>query len=476
MPNLRYRTPKDVLRRAQEAVGKTFREIDSTGRIMSGKGAIGQVIEESWFGYKPNGTPGPDFEEAGVELKVTPYVRTNKGCLRAKERLVCNIIDYMHEYKKTFLESDFWHKCNQMLIMSYQHLEAIDKADFSIDKAFLFGFPEEDLCIVKADWENIIDRIKHGEAHLITEGQTLYLAGCTKGANRQSVRPQPFSRILAMQRAYSLKSSYMTQILRTYVFGANDDEHIIKDWHELEEQTFEEAILRRVEPFLGKTDIELKWRFGVSSTAKDLHAILLAKMLGVDGRVSATDEFQNASVVPKTIRIAKNGHIRENMSFPAFRFLDLVHETWETSTFRNYLEPTKFLFVIFREETEGEYVFEKVMFWNIPAEDLEEVRRVWERTVKIVREGVRLWRVGGNTHNNLPKQSESRISHVRPHARDQNDTYPLPDGRSMPKQCFWLNREYIESIVLAKDEKTNYVPLRNDVGALAARPIRTYHP
>ena len=45
-----YKTKEDVLRRAQEAVGKTFGEIDKTGRLSTGKGAAGNVIEESWFG------------------------------------------------------------------------------------------------------------------------------------------------------------------------------------------------------------------------------------------------------------------------------------------------------------------------------------------------------------------------------------------------------------------------------------------
>jgi hypothetical protein len=117
------------------------------------------------------------------------------------------------------------------------------------------------------------------------------------------------------------------------------------------------------------------------------------------------------------------------------------------------LEPAKFMFVIFKENEAGEYVFERVMFWNIPAEDLEEVQRVWERTVSIIKNGVELIYDGRVTRNNLPKQSESRVAHVRPHGRDSHDTYPLPDGRNMTKQCFWLNREYIESVVGSKEKK-----------------------
>lgn len=455
MEGSKYKTKESVLRRAQEAIGIPMSEIDKTGRISTGKGAIGTVIEESWFGYSPNSESEPDFPEAGVELKATPYIRTHNG-IRAKERLVCNIINYMTEYQKTFKTSAFWHKCETMLIMSYEHRKDVPKAEYKIDKAILFSFPMEDLVIIEQDWEKIISKVRSGQAHLITEGDTLYLAACTKGANASSVRQQPFSSIPAKQRAYSLKTSYMTRILNSYVFGTEKDEHIIKDWHELETKSFEDCIIERLSVYYGMTQAMLKKRFYVESTAKNLNEVLLSKMLGVEGKIAYTEEFQNASIVPKTIRVQRNGHIKESMSFPTFKFTEIIKEDWESSELRNYLEPTKFLFVIFQENNQGEYVFENVMFWNIPAEDLEEVQRVWERTVQVIKEGVQLRFDGRVMHNNLPKQSESRVAHVRPHARDMQDTYPLPDGRTMPKQCFWLNRTYIEDVISGNQERKIY--------------------
>lgn len=91
------------------------------------------------------------------------------------------------------------------------------------------------------------------------------------------------------------------------------------------------------------------------------------------------------------------------------------------------------------------YVFEKAMFWNIPNKDLEEVHTVWENTVKTIRNGVKLTQTPRGVKNNLPKQTENPVAHVRPHGQDGNDKLPLPDGRMMTKQCFWLNNTYIES-------------------------------
>lgn len=448
MEGTEYKTKESVLMRAQEIVGIPLGQVDKTGRLETGKGAIGNVIEESWFGYSPNNESEPDFPEAGVELKATPYVRNRNG-ISAKERLVCNIIDYMTEYAKTFETSDFWHKCNTMLLMSYEHKKDVPKSNFTIDRAVLFSFPTADLIIIKQDWEKIIAKVRQGNAHLLTEGDTLYLAACTKGANASSVRPQPFNDILAKQRAYSLKSSYMTRVLRTYIFGNQEDEHIIKDWRELQETNFETLIINKVKPHYGKTQEQLKQLFDIKSSAKNLNEVLLAQMLGVKGKIAYTEEFQNANIIPKTIRIQKNGHIKESMSFPTFKFTEIINETWEDSTLLDYLEPAKFLFVVFQENENGEYIFDRVKFWNIPYEDLEEVRKVWEKTVQVIKEGVQLHFDGKCTRNNFPKSSENRVAHVRPHAKDSSDTYPLPDGREMPKQCFWFNRSYIESIVLS---------------------------
>ena len=446
MEGTKYQTKEDVLKRAQEAIGIPLHLMDKTGRLATGKGAIGHVIEAGWFGYEPNNEAEADFPEAGVELKVTPYIHTSNG-IRAKERLVCNIINYMTEYDKTLKTSDFWHKCETILIMSYEHRKDVPKGDYTIDKAVLFSFPEEDLIIIEQDWEKIMRKVRAGQAHLLTEGDTLYLAACTKGATAAAVRPQPFSDIPAKQRAYSLKSSYMTRILRSYIFGEQTDEHIIKDWHELENTDFETLIVNRVKPYFGKTQTELKLLFGVECSSKNLNEVLLAKMLGVSGKIAYTEEFQNANIVPKTIRIQKNGHIKESMSFPTFKFMDIINESWEESTLLEYLEPAKFLFVIFRENENGDYVFKDIKFWNIPFEDLEEVRKVWERTVEVIRNGVDLRFNGRVTHNNLPKSTENRVAHVRPHGRNAEDTLPLPDGRRMTKQCFWFNRSYVEEII-----------------------------
>lgn len=369
-----------------------------------------------------------------MELKVTPYVRTRSG-IRSKERLVCNIINYSDEAERTFYTSSFWQKCENMFLMFYEHQSSLDKKEWFISHAGPFQFPDEDRAILQKDWETIIVKVKAGLAHTISEGDTLYLAACTKGVNAESTVKQPFSDIPAKQRAYSLKPSYMTQILNRYFLGAAEDEHVVTDPDVLVFNSFESYIQSRMSPYFGLTTNELAIKFGIIGTPKNINELIVSRIFGIRGKLAETDEFKKASIVPKTIRVQRNGKIKESMSFPTFEFTKIVKEAWEDSDFHYQLAPTRFMFIIFQERDDGEYVLNRIKFWNIPDGDLDEAGRVWKRTTEIVKDGVEIRVIKGKKYNNLPKKSESSVAHVRPHGRDSSDTYPLPDGREMTVYC-----------------------------------------
>ncbi|MGI5850420.1 MAG: Sau3AI family type II restriction endonuclease [Christensenellales bacterium] len=471
MNQIKYQTPEEVLIRGREAIGIPLRDIDKTGRLITGRGAIGNVIEESWFGIKINRDSEPDFPQAGVELKVTPYIRTRAGEIRAKERLVCNIINYMEEYEKNFYTSSFWYKCNLMLIMSYEHLYETSKGDFKIEEAILFSFPEEDLLVIKKDWEMIMQKVREGRAHELSEGDTFYLGACTKGANSTSTRKQPCSSIPAKQRAYALKQSYMTSVLQRFIFGNEQNEKIIKNPQQLREKSLIELLNEKFAPYIGKSQEELKAILGIETSAKSLNYLIVSAILGVLD-IEKIDEFLKANIKVKTIRLEADGNsIAENMSFPVFKFKDIINEEWEDSDMYQQFVEQKYLFIVFRKDneynfdknnprhTEAHLFLEKLILWQLPEEDEIEVKQVWERTVQTIRDGVQLnkvkWGKGFRIENNLPKETENRVAHVRPHAKkseyrfdgekigDLPNANELPDGRWMTKQCFWFNKSYI---------------------------------
>ena len=446
---------KEVIQQiAKSLIGKTFGELNNyqVKANLYNKGSHGHILEEDVFHYAINSKSAPDFEDAGIELKVTPYKINKDGSLSAKERLVLNIINYMEEYKNTFFTSHFWEKNKLTQIVWYLNEEGKPKDQLRIDHELLFSFPEEDLLIIKKDWETIIDKIKSGKAHEISEADTMYLGACTKGANSNSVRKQPFSDIMAKQRAFCLKTSYMTQLVRWYIGGVNTE----KVCHELDQSlSFEDYIINTLMKYKGFSVNQLCDCFSVNSKTKNLSEILIARMLGIHGRVAQTEEFLKANIIPKTIRITESGRIKESMSFPSFKYQEIVNQNWEESDLFEMFSTTKFMFAVFVEKA-GQYYFEKIKFWNMPMHLLEnEVKPVWLKTVDIIKKGNIVRDIkNGKRMTNFPGMCENDVCHVRPHGQNANDVYPLPvkdkfTGLTVyTKHCFWLNNTFVRKIIM----------------------------
>ncbi|MCM0647243.1 restriction endonuclease [Clostridium swellfunianum] len=440
-----YSTEEELIEKAKKLKGKKFKDIDKTGRIANqkAKGRLGQIIEESHFGYEINSRAEADFKELNVELKVTPYKLNKNGTVSAKERLVLNIIDYMTEVDKGFYTSSFWLKNNKLLLVFYRYEEGLDVGDYRVTDTLIFEVPEEDLPTVRQDWEFIVEKIKQGKAHELSEGDTFYLGACPKGKDSSSVRPQPYSDIPAMQRAYAFKQSYMTHILRTRVLGQST-EKLIKD----ERTSIQRYVDKKLSPIIGRTLNELCEEYGQVDSAKNVVQLLMSKVFGIKGTdLSKIEEFEKANIKIKTIRVENDNKIRESMSFPTFKFKEIVETPWEESDLKNILGEQKYLFLVFKKDENDELVFKGYRFWNMPYQDLLEVKKVYERTVDILKEGVRIeeqvTKKGIIRKNNLPSMKDNPVCHVRPHGANAADVYELPDGRLMTKQCFWLNNGYV---------------------------------
>lgn len=442
--------PVSIETYAKNLLGMSFRDVIEADELSAdgaenkkNKGNLGQIIEEHYFHYKINSDADPDFKEAGVELKVSPIKEKNDGSLAAKERLILTMINYNEIVKETFETGHFWKKSKLILLIFYLYKKDINQTlDYKIKYASLFTPPEQDFLIIRSDYDKILSKINAGKAHELSEGDTLYLGAAPKAANASVRRSQPFSNIPAKPRAFCYKNSYMTYVLNKYIVKAKTTyEPIIKDEPV---SSFEDYVIEKIAAYRGWSieDLCIEFNLDQAKNPKNLEALLTYRILGIKG--NQAEEFIKADIVVKTIRIGKNGKIKENMSFPAFKFKELVEETWETSTFGNYLRETRFFFVVYKFDENDVLRLAGCLFWNMPYEDLEkDVRSVWEKAVKVLKDGLKVEEKDGRKFNNFPKQSENRVSHIRPHAKNAADTYELPDGRQYPKQCFWLNNSYI---------------------------------
>lgn len=396
------------------------------------RGDLGSLIERYFFEHQPPNDHRPDFAEAGLELKTTGVKKSNKA-FKAKERLVLTMINYESVVKENWQNSTFLNKCRKMLILCYLYEKEIPVQDriFPLNP-ILYEIPENDLSVIKADWEFIKQKIIDGKAHEISEGDTFYLAACRKGSGgeKESLQRQPFSNIKAKSRAFSFKPGYLNSIIEKASQSQSLHKHAtIVD--------FEAEVIKCFTPYLNKSIEEISQDLGYfkksnnhKSFNKDLANRILNKSDGL------LENLGKAGIELKTIRLNTKGVPREAMSFPGFDFLKILNQDWEESSFYQKLEK-KFLFIVFRDDSLGTERLYKSSYWNMPFQDREEARLVWENTKRRVKIDA----------TNLPSAKESRVAHVRPKGRNGQDLAITPQGTKHLKQCFWLNKIYIDEVV-----------------------------
>ncbi len=429
------------------------------------------MVEELYFQYALNSNQEADFKDANLELKCTPLLETKEsGKYRIKERLVCTMIDYFKLPKTSFEESHLLSKCRLMLLLFYLHVSGQEIYDLKFIFRVLWELPEKDLIIIKNDYDTIVEKVKNGEAHLISEGDTLFLGACRKGQKGDALQAQPYSDYKANKRAFSLKPAYMRYILnhvvesgKTYYCNYSGDSahsnfELVKA-EDLEKSSFEEIIRSRFTRFIGKNYNQVCKLLGVEPyQAKSKYADIAA-LIASDGkskRIASSDEFLKSGIIMKTIRLNQNGMPKESMSFKNIDYSEIIsNESWIDSELYEIFT-SRFLFVVFKPdsgnsievfnrktghtEIEQSYALDKVLFWTMPQDDLKVAQNYW----KDIRNKV--------LNNNISKDafwklSDRNMFHVRPKATNSLQLAENPHGGKCPKFCYWFNAEYIKRII-----------------------------
>lgn len=465
--------PLSIFEYSRFLVGKSLRGLLGDGVIpkcRKGKGRLGQMVESLFFKYDINSKREADFDEAHLELKCTPLLRSRTdGSLRIKERLVCTMIDYFELVDTSFEDSHLVAKCRLMLLLFYLHAGDTPVYDFEFIFRVLWKIPEKDLIQIKKDYDTIAGKVRRGEAHLLSEGDTLYLGACRKGQKGDQLQAQPFSTEKANKRAFSLKPAYMRYLLghvvdsgRNYYTNYTEKGSVgfeLVSSGELRDRGFENVILHRFNVFLGLDYTEICDRLGVDphqSKCKYADVCGLIASNGVSKRLAKAEEFEKSGIVMKTIRLRENGMPKEAMSFKNIDYCEILENDEWTESELYEIVTTRFLFVVFRpvkgrtitvhnnatgeDSTEECFVLDKAFFWTMPPDDIEAAKKYWEHIRKNVRD------------NNINLDAFWSISdrkkfHVRPKATNKAQLTVNPNGGICEKYCYWFNQDYIKSII-----------------------------
>ena len=466
MTNLPYdeKDISSIFNYSKQLVNKCLRDFAPDAEEYGGKGSLGQLVEELFFKYDLNSRQGADFAFVNAELKCTPLKKSAKQELLIKERLVCSMINYTEDWDKPFEKSHFYQKCLIMLIMFYLHNPNASKLDLQFFFAVLWKIPEKDLLIIRKDYDTIITKIKNGQAHTLSEGDTMYLGACRKGQKGDSLMPQHNSNIGAPRRAWSLKTAYMRILLdevkRKSHHGAycnyelpQTDMVNMFSVKELRNNSVDDILLERFKKYCGKTYSQICDMLNIEPSSSKSKYFMISNKIAGKGSVSnvnKSEEFEKSGLTMKTVRVKSNGSIKESISFENIDYQE-VADCGEWTDSRLYeLFTNRFLFVIFREtgnalqlldgKTEPEYKLEKVAFWTMPQEDLQVAQQYWHN----IRQNV--------LDNHIAPQyfwsiKDNKYFHVRPKAQVADDMTENPNGGMVQKYCYWFNQKYVKNII-----------------------------
>ncbi len=443
-------------------LGKTLREfVWENYEPKKGKGSLGQMVENLYFLLETNNYAGADFSEAGMELKCTPLKKSKQNDYLIKERLACNMINYCEVVKEDFEQSHFYLKCQLMLLLFYLHQSNCDNLDLEFIFSVLWKLPEKDLLIIRHDYEIIINKIKQGKAHELSEGDTMYLGACRKGQKDDSLMVQPYSQEGAPRRAFSLKMAYMRTVLeyviksgKSAVTNIPNTEPELVTSKALRKHSFDEIIINRFKPFLekGYEEIAEKKAVDISNNPKNKFAMIANAIAASEKcvNVNRSEEFVKAGLTMKTIRVQANGNIKEAMSFENIDYIEIAEcDDWLDSRLYE-LFSSRFMFVIYKEKhhKKEDYVLDDVFFWTMPQNDLIWAEEYWNH----IKNNVLAGRI---SQEYWWKGTDRKKFHVRPKGRNADDLALAPNGKLVKKYCYWFNNDYVKDIINNRQKERN---------------------
>ena len=260
----------------------------------------------------------------------------------------------------------------------------------------------------------------------------------------------------------------MNYVLHHYILGAEEPESIIDDPRKLGQRTLVQYVIDTINKHIGKTDRELAEMLGFKYTGDKAQWTKIAyRLLGIKGERAA--EFEKAGIRVRTLRGEPGMQtMKEHVPVLNIDFGSLATETdWETSALRAYLDNMSFLFVAFEKTNNrknAEYRLRGCALIHVEEDELDgPIMTCWERTVACLLRGVNIYPTYTKAdkfrrfENDLPAYTDRLIAHVRPRAKQaaymleygvkignvERDAEPLPDGRWMTRQAFWLNKDYV---------------------------------
>ncbi len=431
----RLASAPEILDRASLMPGRSFGELVSMSGLSDQssphtKGRVGEAAE-TFFGMEVDNLPEPDFRAAGIELKTVP-LRPRQDELLVKERVYISMIDYHALADETWETASVRRKLGRILFVYYDWLPNAPLGDLRVADVVLWEPSAELMQVFEADWRRVHRFVQEGRAHEVSEGNGRLLVAATKGPGGPPSKSQPHSDTLARQRAWALRPAFLRSILESHRAGPRVAIEI--------STTLEDRALGALSRLAGKRvkDVEAELRMP-ASRAKHRAALVFQRAVSTWAGSTHSDLLE-AGVDFRVVQADPSLKPYESLSFPAFRYQELVREDWEESELLSRMDRFLFVPVVGGQGLAevGDCVVQTPFGWHPTEADLDQMEVEWTMFRDEIAAGKAL---------SLTPRTETRRLHVRPKGKDGLDTDPAPVVGPAVRKCFWFNLEFVADIL-----------------------------
>ena len=187
------------------------------------KGVAAKVIETDYFGIPTNSSEAPDFENLGIELKVSPLRYLERLDLyTTKERNVIKMVDYNEIAEKSnWNQTKVKKKLNRVLFVLYVHDNSVNAWDWEVAKVFLWSPSKTQNKLIQSDYDIMRENVLAGNN--LREGDHTFFATCPKHGGgylknsplqspRSSLAEHPVMKF-AEKRGYCIKREAFIELI-----------------------------------------------------------------------------------------------------------------------------------------------------------------------------------------------------------------------------------------------------------------------
>lgn len=208
----------ELMSRAYNLAGKKVKDIASTYNLkiptdtLHSKGWLG-VFLEAVLGADGSNNPIQDFTDLKIELKSIPI---SNDLVPYESTYIC-VVPLLGNSNVSFYESNFFNKIKKILWFPFDGNKNLAIAEKNFFTPFLWSPNQEELQILKQDWEEHMEKISTGQIENITAKDGTALQIRPKAANGR-ILTDAIGRngqlIQTRPRGFYLRPSFTQKILK----------------------------------------------------------------------------------------------------------------------------------------------------------------------------------------------------------------------------------------------------------------------